>query len=302
MMDSLEEVPCNLCGASDSRVRFEAREGWLEGTGYFAATTDRFGAYGTIRQCRGCGLLYTSPRMNAAAIAREYELTEDEDYFSEGESRSMNAYIGLRVLRRHVRGGRLLDVGCSVGYFLHAARLSYEVAGVEPSRWARRYAREKLDLTEVYPTLEEAAFPAGSFDVVTLIDVIEHHPNPAGLIRELSRVTKPGGILYVVTPDIGSLSARLLGRRWWGLRPAHIYYFSRNTLDRILSENGFEPIWARSYGRIFTWGYWLSRLENYPRFVQWAVGHFVRALDIQDKFLYLDTRDSVQVVARRTGQ
>src|SRR5262249_17849942 len=118
MTKDLEEVPCNLCGSPRSRVRFEALAGWLDGGGgHFAATTDKFGAYGTIRQCLDCGLLYTSPRLKASALSQEYERTKDEDYFSERDSRSMNAYLSLAALRRHAPGGRLLDVGCSTGFF-----------------------------------------------------------------------------------------------------------------------------------------------------------------------------------------
>lgn len=296
----LEEVPCNLCGSPDSRVRWSAMDGWPgDEAGRFHATTDKFGAYGTVRECLRCGLLYTSPRLKPESLTRQYAESKDEDYFLETEARSMNAYLALAVIRRHASGGRLLDIGCATGFFLNAARLSFEVSGVEPSRWAREFAREKLGLERLHPTLEEARFPEGRFDVVALIDVIEHVPDPAGLLGEAARVTKPGGLLYVVTPDAESLSARVLGGKWWGLRPAHIYYFSRKTLARALEKAGYEVVSASSYGRIFSWKYWLSRLSNYPRPVYRAVDLLIGALGIEDKFLYLDTRDSVQMVARK---
>lgn len=297
---ALERVPCNLCGSQESRIRFEAMDGWpSEEAGHYAATTDKFGAYGRIVECLGCGLVYTSPRVKAQEILRGYEETKDEDYFLESEARSINAYMALATIRRHARGGRLLDVGCSAGFFLNAARLQFEVFGIEPSRWAGGFAREHLKLSGIHPTLEEARFPDAHFDVVTLIDVIEHLPDPLRLMREISRITKPGGVVYIVTPDIASLSARCLRGKWWGLRPAHIYYFSRKTLAALLEKTGYEVLSERSYGRIFTWQYWLSRLSNYPRFVRRSVEAFIRALGIQDKFLYLDTRDSVQMVARK---
>jgi len=295
-----EQIPCNLCGSWKSRIRFIAMDGWPgEAAGEYAATTDKFGAYGTIRQCRTCGLVYTSPRLKPPRMLDGYRETKDEGYLLECDSRSMNAYLALSMIRRHAQGGRLLDVGCNTGFFLNAARLSYEVAGVEPSSWARSFAKEKLRLDIRASSLEEARFPDAHFDVVSLIDVIEHLPDPMAALREIARVTKPGGILYLVTPDVDSLSARLLRGKWWGLRPAHIYYFSKRTLRRLLYENGFEVVRTASYGRIFTWRYWLSRLSNYPRPISLAVEFIMRALRIEDKFLYLDTRDSIQVVARR---
>lgn len=296
----IEEVPCGLCGSKRARVRFRALEGWPPSAdGSYAATTDKFGAYGTIQECRDCGLLYTSPRVRAGRMLEEYADNKDEDYFLQSEARSMNAYLSLAAIRRHAQSGRLLDVGCATGFFLNAARLAFSVDGVEPSRWARRYASEQLKLSIKAPTLEEARFPDGHFDVVTLHDVIEHVPDPGALLREVARVTKPGGLIYLVTPDCESLSARLMGGRWWGLRPAHIYYFSTQTLSELLRKTGYEVVEAASFGRIFSWGYWLSRLSNYPRPIYRAVEAFVRGLGIRDKFLYLDTRDSVQMIARR---
>jgi len=300
MSDRLETVNCNLCGGSDSTVRFQSLKGWPPSRdGSYAATTDKFGAYGTIRRCAACGLLFTNPRVRAEELLSEYTDTKDDDYFLQCEARSMNAYLSLAAIRRHVSAGSLLDVGCSTGFFLNAARLSFAVEGVEPSTWARRYAEEQLKLKIAAPTLAEARYPDGRFDVVTLHDVIEHVPDPAGLLREVARVTKPGGWVYLVTPDCDSLSARLLGGRWWGLRPAHIYYFSRATLTRLLEQGGYEVVEAGSFGRIFSWGYWLSRLTNYPRPLYRAVEAFVDALGIRYKFLYIDTRDSVQIVARK---
>jgi 2-polyprenyl-3-methyl-5-hydroxy-6-metoxy-1,4-benzoquinol methylase len=296
----LEEVDCALCGGSRARVRFQALEGWPPPrNGSYAATTDKFGAYGTVRQCQDCGLLYTSPRVRPESLLQEYEEASDEDYFLQCESRSINAYFSLAVIRRHAQSGRLLEIGCSTGFFLNAARLNFEVEGVEPSNWARKYAEEQLKLKIAAATLEAAHFPDAHFDVAVLNDVIEHVPDPAGLLREIARVTKPGGLLYIVTPDSDSLSARILGGRWWGLRPAHIYYFSRRTLAELAAKSGYTVLEASSFGRIFSWGYWLSRLTNYPRPLYRAVELLVDSLGIRDKFLYLDTRDSVQMVARK---
>ena len=71
------------------------------------------------------------------------------------------------------------------------------------------------------------------------------------------------------------------------------------TLGRMLEESGFEVVLTKSFGRIFTWGYWLSRLRHYPAFVYGAVRSAISGLGIEDKFLYLDTRDSIEICARR---
>lgn len=296
----LEEVACVLCGGRESRPLFTTPSPWEHGAAaHFAATTDVFGAYGTVVDCSGCGLVFTNPRPTHAALLSGYAENEDPDYEAERDSRCINAHMSLAVLRRHAPGGRLLEIGCAQGFFLNAARVSYETVGVEPSRSAREYARGALRLDVPAATMEEARFPDTSFEAVAMIDVIEHVADPLGALREAARVLKPGGVLYLVTPDIDSLSARLLRGRWWGLRPAHIYYFSRRTMGAMLEKAGFAIVESRSYGRIFTWGYWLSRLANYPSAVRLPVAALIEGLGLRDKFLYLDTRDSMQVVARK---
>lgn len=297
----LESVSCNLCGSSGSTVLYESPLGLSdpEGVADFMASTDRFDRYGRIVRCQGCGLVYTNPRPPSAEIARGYSEAVDRDYAIEDSSRSINAHLALHTIKRFVGSGRLLDVGCSTGYFLNAARLDFEPCGVEPSRWAAEYACSRLRLEVHHGTLADASLAEGSFDVITLNDVIEHLTDPLAALGTLRALLRPRGLLYLVTPNIRSLSARLLGGRWWGLRPAHLYYFAPDTLSAMLEKAGFEVAQVKSYGRIFTYGYWLSRLKNYPRWAFGAAGALIRALSVEDKFLYLDTRDSMEVCALR---
>jgi len=294
-----EEVPCGLCGSRRVRVLFH-RPG-PEAAEAFNATTDRFGAYGRVVRCRECGFAYASPRPSDEALRRGYAECVDEDYAKEASSRSINAHLSLSTIKRFVSGGRLLEVGCATGYFLNAARVDFEVAGIEPSAWACRIARERFKL-EVRPGPVEAVPPAaGSCDVVVMIDVIEHLADPVAALRQAAQGLKAGGVLYLVTPDIGSLSARLLGRYWWGLRPAHLHYFDRASLRRALAAVGLEPVWERSFGRIFTYKYWASRLRHYPAALHRALTGGIRLVGVEEKFLYLNTRDSVEVCARKAA-
>ena len=296
---NLDAVCCNLCGASDSRVLFESPAALSPRVELadFLASVDRFDHYGRIVRCRSCGLVYTSPRPSAADLAHGYTQAVDDDYAQEDSSRSINAHLALHTIKRFARGGRLLDVGCATGYFLNAARLDFETCGIEPSRWAADYARERLKLDVLQGVLDEIALPPGSFDVVTLNDVIEHFVDPATVLARLNTLLRPSGLLYLVTPNIESVSARVLRGYWWGLRPAHLYYFSPRTLTAMLERAGFRVVSLKRYGRMFTYGYWLSRLKSYPRWLRASAAAVVRGLGIEDKFLYLDTRDSMEVCA-----
>lgn len=298
--DWLEKTACNLCGGSRNRVLYH-RPYALGSMSDCAATTDEFARYGRIVRCLDCGLAFTNPRPTREALLAGYGSCVDETYLAESSSRSINAHLSLNVIKRFAHSGRLLEIGAATGYFLNAARVDFEVAGIEPSAWACKIARERFRLDLEPSSLETARLPDGSFDVVVMLDVIEHVADPKAALKRANAWLKPGGILYLVTPDIGSLSARVLRSYWWGLRPAHIHYFDRDTMRRLLAETGFEVAFEKSFGRIFSWGYWSTRLKNYPRPVYAFVRWFIRALDIEDKLLYIDTRDGMELCARKAA-
>src|SRR5581483_5194972 len=81
--------------------------------------------------------------------------------------------------------------------------------------------------------LRGSAFAPGSFDVVTMWDVIEHFPDPAAEVREVHRLLRPGGLVGITTMNVESLVARLLGPRWPWLMQMHLYYFSVRTLRAL---------------------------------------------------------------------
>lgn len=299
-MSDLETVPCNLCGSTESRRAYSRpyRIDTLSEAGTFAATTDEFQAYGTIVECRGCGLVFTNPRPTKEALLKGYREYVDELYNEEGSSRSINAHFSLATIKRFKTEGKLLEVGTSSGYFLNAARVDFAVEGLEPSEWAAKHARERYRLDVHAESLESTTrWAPGTFDVVAMIDVIEHVTDPLGFLRRGAELLKPGGVLYLVTPDIGSLSAKVLRGSWWGLRPAHIYYFDRHTMSAMLTQAGLEVKLTKSFGRIFTWGYWASRLRHYPAWISEPIFNVIRAFGIESKFLYIDTRDSMEVIA-----
>jgi 2-polyprenyl-3-methyl-5-hydroxy-6-metoxy-1,4-benzoquinol methylase len=139
---------------------------------------------------------------------------------------------------------RLLDVGCALGLMLHeASAASWEAIGVETSEFAAHYAAVHTGCQVYTGTLQDAHFESESFDVVTLMDVIEHVPWPRALIAEVHRVLRPGGVVFLVTPNFASLFVRLYGAKAYGIGPEeHVTYFQPSTIRQLLQANGFTRI------------------------------------------------------------
>lgn len=224
----------------------------------------RLPAFAVVR-CHDCDVLFTTLSPDRAELEAMYDegyyRARRAYYFENAVLRSerspdenIRAFGSLLDrLEGRCRDGRLLDVGCGIGIFLSLARTrGWEVRGVELSPFAAREARERLGLPVVTGTLREAAYPDASFDVITLLDVFEHVPDPRAELRELFRVLRPSGILLLDTPNANALLRRVADRiyRWSGgglaypvrklYHQFHLFYYSEPVLRRVLGEAGFR--------------------------------------------------------------
>jgi SAM-dependent methyltransferase len=248
-------VPCALCGGE------AFSPAWDCGSFSFVA-------------CRGCGLLQQNPQSEPEAVASRY----DEDYLRY-EEENQYAYRDLELLaladlgleetskplferaRAEGRRPRVLDVGCATGALLAALRDSgWEAQGVEISEAQASYGEARHGLPIFAGRLEEAAFPAASFDLVHASHLIEHLNAPASFLDEAERVLAPGGLLALTTPNADGLQARLYGPRWRSAIYDHLYLFSRRTLHALLASRGF------AVARTATWGGWPRGMR--PEFIK----------------------------------
>lgn len=144
--------------------------------------------------------------------------------------------------------GRLLDVGCGNGDFLHRLHgLGWAVTGIDFDAQAIENAKKMYGdgLTFIHSDLSGARFSDASFDAVTMSHVIEHVPDPVGLLVEVRRVLKPGGRLVVTTPNIRSFGHEKFQDCWVGLdAPRHLQVFSPLALQQCARQAGFTDIKA----------------------------------------------------------
>ena len=255
---------CPLCGGADLRIYIDSPEHSLDPDA-FGSSRRQF-AHGLILQCRGCRFTFSRLRPSADELAGLYRTMDVAVYASETSGRARTAARHLRIVSRFSRTGALLDVGCASGMFLQqAAAEGWTVTGIEPSSRLCREAEETLDGTGqvLCTTLEAARLHPSSFDAVTLWDVLEHVPDPVGALRQCRELLRPGGHVFVNVPDIGSLQARVLGRRWPLLLPEHLNYFSRSTLGLCASRASLKPVHFGSRPVSFSLGYVTYRLSQH---------------------------------------
>jgi len=138
--------------------------------------------------------------------------------------------------------GKLLDLGCAGGLFLDVARDSgWDVQGIEPSKWGKDIATRYLNLDVIQGTLQTVRPTKIPFDVVTFFDVIEHLQDPLTELQRIKSVLKENGLLVVTTPNIESFVAKALGISWSMITlPEHLFYFSPETLSKMLKKSGFK--------------------------------------------------------------
>jgi SAM-dependent methyltransferase len=257
----------------------------------FSITDSHYGMTGAIYRCSNCRFLQCS---ELSGVLRYYENLVDSAYDAGHTERSIQARKILELVRKLQPGGRLLDIGAGSGFLVEQAiQMGYQAEGIEPSGWLRKMAAQRglpVHLgTFPHPTV------SGQFDVITLIDVVEHVSEPVELLQHIADGLTPDGTAIVVTPDVDSIAARVLGWKWWHYRVAHIGYFNKQTLFLALDKAGLQPILARRPAWYFTAEYVWERTHRYlPDFLRMAPPRFVAR-----RIIPVNPRDSWLVACRR---
>jgi 2-polyprenyl-3-methyl-5-hydroxy-6-metoxy-1,4-benzoquinol methylase len=236
-------IPCNFCGGGSFNPSLKC-----EGFGYV--------------RCTRCGLVQMNPQPDKAEVHQRYRKAFGKDYlFYELENEA--AFLALQRLALSDSGFEklekalmlppdnrpgVLDIGCATGALLaHLRDRGWRVTGVEISPCAE-YARNERNLDVRSLPLEENHFPPESFNVVLASHLIEHLNNPRSFLDETRRILKPGGCVFITTPNIRGFQARLMGSRWRSAIFDHLYLFSTRTLKAMLKETGFAVEGVHTWG------------------------------------------------------
>jgi SAM-dependent methyltransferase len=203
-------------------------------------------------ECPACRSRFFNPLPSADDLSRFYVpgYYGSDWYKQEGKGRE----FGRAMLPRGFKG-RLLDIGCGLGFFINGIRQSsgWEVYGVEFSPEAVAFARAKLNLQVVEATTGTMSFPDGFFDFVHVNNVLEHVRNPLALVQECRRLLRAGGNFYLSVPNGPVDSANLLQYHQCEMeapssKDGHIFFLSPTALQLLFQESDFEIVSSRTYG------------------------------------------------------
>lgn len=200
-----------------------------------------------IHKCDKCGLQTIYPKnkidLKAMYSASYYQGTANYSYLDERKNEKYESFVWdarLRNIKKFIPHGKILDVGSSFGGFLNRAKLAgFEPYGIEISGYSAQYSNERGIPTFVGSILN-ADFPEESFDIITLVEVLEHLDKPDLVFPKLFRFLKPGGLLLIQTANFDGLQAKKEGPKYHYYLPGHLFYYSLSNLKKILTKNGFK--------------------------------------------------------------
>jgi 2-polyprenyl-3-methyl-5-hydroxy-6-metoxy-1,4-benzoquinol methylase len=216
--------------------------------------------------CAGCGVLYVVNPPSASELGRIYSFATGYHQLFEDDAaaiafRESQAAARVRRLERFGGPGRVLDVGATAGFFVHAAvEAGWQAQGVELSPDTAALARSRYGVDVVCGTLSDVTIESGELDAITYWDVIEHVTEPRQELERAAELVKSGGRLAISTPNIegwyprASYHARHVIGGWSAVEPPfHLTQFGVRTLSQLLARTGWEVIDVKHVAQEFTY-------------------------------------------------
>jgi len=288
----MASVDCNLCGSNNIRVLFHNN------------------LYEIVR-CNRCGLVYLnySPSIEELKnfYSKEYfkgakNREAHLDYLYEREVLDVNFRKRLSKIEELSIKGKILDIGCAMGFFLAQAKIyNWDTHGVEISEFASTYARNELHLNVFTGDFLDVDFSNNIFDVITMWDTIEHLRDPSSCLLKAYDLMNDYGLLVLSTGDIDSILARIMGKYWHIISsPQHLFYFSATTVTKILNKAGFEVINIDHSGKYVDLKFIFHRLDYWldNRLFGW-LNLLIQYVVKSNIKVYINTGDIMTVHARK---
>ena len=229
-----------------------------------------------VLACKNCGFRWLDPQPTDAELS---EIYSDQYFMGEGDAEVTELVQALKrataklYLDQLIRGmpaidgqTSLLEIGCGMGDFLLEAQANgFNVSGLEVTDHLVELANRRLGASSVQKGyLESSSFKPESFDVIANFDVIEHVRNPVDFMTHVNRLLKKAGKVFIVTPSLDSLSAKLLGNNWMEYKVEHLSYFNKEAITLLLEKTGFHNVKFHSNYKILNFDYINRHFVRFP--------------------------------------
>ncbi len=260
----------------------------------------------TLYTCDNCTFTFVHPIPNSRDVYTEGYFTGASahsgyaNYDADKEAMVPTFEKYLKRIALLVPGKRMLDVGAATGFFLQIAkRFGFNVYGVEISSYASGQATKK-GILMITGTLNDVP-KSPLFDVITILDVIEHVGDPYAECLRAHALLERGGLLVINTPDIGSLYARLMGEKWHLIiPPEHLFYFNRKNMRIMLEKIGFEVVSITTIGKRFTPQLVFKTLYVWQKLSLWKyLSDFCERTPLRHVAIPINLYDNMFVIARK---
>jgi len=226
--NSLDIKPCSVCGSVQSYGPILSKENDMRGSGKIS-----------LYRCKSCKVVYLGGYKNKYveelySYYKKYTGMPKHEVYDELTRKSYMKVLDL--ISSKIDGTCILDVGSGKGDFVEAAQnQGFDITGIELSKDAVDIAN-KFNLPVYNLDFFSDSIRESSKDIVTMFEVIEHVPDPVSFIRRAQAIVKPGGIIYITTPNYNSVDRKILGSRWGAIHREHLTYFTPATLLKLVNE------------------------------------------------------------------
>ncbi len=218
-----------------------------------------------IVKCKECGLVRSDPIADPVMLGRLYR--QSAVTYTEEATNIRHTYgrCLARLNEYGVHKKSLMEIGCGNGFFLEEAlKQGYEnVRGVEPSQSAVEEASPSIRSGIICDVMRPGIFASEQFDVICMFQVLDHIPDPAGLLDECKRMLKPGGFVLCLNHNVAALSARLMRSHSPIVDIEHTFLYSPTTATQLFKARGFNVRRVSSVRNRYSFHY-LLRLAPMP--------------------------------------
>lgn len=252
-----------------------------------------------VMQCKSCGFGF----LKNAPSPKEIESIYRQDYFDDKKTSDyiLDAEYKFKYVKRYLKNNsKVLDFGCGIGDFVGICKKnSIQIFGFDLSEYALRHVNKKYDII-TFSSIRSLKVKNGYFDALVSFDVVEHISDYYETLELFHQCLKPGGLLFMTTPNIEGWDAKILKKFWYGYRrfPQHINFFSPRSMKILLEKQEFFLVEIRQWGFVRDFDFVFNRYFSEKKYI-FNILHFLAKASRLDKKKIFFPMVDMMIVARK---